>query len=101
MVNVYTIAEGNIKASDGFTPNGDGFNDYFIIERIEDFPANQLSVFDRSGTVHYSVKAYNNDWDGTANTGPFKGQKIPAGTYYYQLIVEGKIELRSFVVIKY
>ena len=98
---MHTDSSGNIKASDAFTPNGDSFNDYFIIERVEDFPENQLSVFDRSGTVHYTVKAYNNNWDGTANTGPFKGQKIPAGTYYYQLTVAGKIELRSFIVIKY
>lgn len=100
-VDVYTIEKGSIKPSEAFSPNGDGVNDYFIIERIKDYPDNELLVFDRSGTLHYTTKGYANDWSGTANTGPYKGKKLPAGTYYYQLIVNDKIDVKKFIVIRY
>ena len=68
----------------GFTPNGDGQNDLFIIpeleENPEDFPNNQLMVFNRWGAVVFEAQPYANNWSGTnAKT----GRDLPAGTYYY------------------
>ena len=31
----------------------------------------------------YSSKNYQNDWDGTSNTGLLLGSKLPDGTYFY------------------
>lgn len=101
LVNVTNAKDGEVKASEGFSPNGDGDNDYFIIERIEEYPDNELTVFDRRGAIHYNVKSYTNNWDGVANRGPFKGQKLPNGTYYYRLQIKGKSDIKSFVVIRY
>ena len=101
-VRVYNTPKNQIKPSEAFSPNGDGLNDYFIIERIEEFQDNELTVFDRSGAVHYKTKSYANNWDGIANSGLFKGEKLPAGTYYYQLKVEGiSNTISGFIVIKY
>ena len=100
-IEVYTVDEGSIKANEAFSPNGDGINDYFIIERIEEYPDNELTVFDRSGAIHYRVKGYANNWDGTANMGKFKGKKVPVGTYYYRLKVKDHFDINNFIVIRY
>lgn len=96
-----TIPQGGIKPTEGFSPNSDGVNDYFIIQRIDEYPDNELAVFDRNGTIHYQTKSYNNTWNGVANQGPYVGQKLPSGTYYYNLKIKGKPNIKSFVVIKY
>ncbi len=70
-----------------FSPNGDGANDFFRIDCIENFPGNKLEVYNRYGTMVYSKNNYNNDWDGIANASGTIGEdnKLPTGTYYYIL----------------
>lgn len=70
-----------------FSPNGDGNNDLFRIDCIQNYPGNKLEVFNRYGTLVYSKNNYNNDWDGTANASGTIGEdnKLPTGTYYYIL----------------
>lgn len=69
----------------GITPNDDGVNDVFIIpsltEDSDEFPNNELVVFNRWGDVVYSAKPYNNNWDGRTAS----GAKLPEGSYYYVL----------------
>lgn len=57
-----------------FTPNGDGINDFFIIENIERFPNSKLEIFNRWGNLVFKHDNYKNDWD---------GNDLNAGTYYY------------------
>ena len=57
-----------------FTPNGDGINDFFVIENIEYFPNSRLEIFTRWGNMIYSSNNYQNDWDGDNHS---------SGTYYY------------------
>ncbi|MCO6484212.1 MAG: gliding motility-associated C-terminal domain-containing protein, partial [Saprospiraceae bacterium] len=64
----------------GFSPNGDGINDRFTITGIEDFPGNELTVFNRWGNQVFHQKGYKNNWDGTWN-----GSTLPDGTYFYFL----------------
>ena len=70
-----------------FSPNGDGVNDYFTIDCIENYPNNTLEVFNRWGNLVYSKKGYSNDWDGTSNGRATlkKEELLPVGTYYYIL----------------
>ncbi|OUL60145.1 gliding motility-associated C-terminal domain-containing protein, partial [Flavobacterium sp. AJR] len=70
-----------------FTPNNDGANDVFKIDCIENYPNNSLNVYNRYGSLVYKQDHYNNDWDGIANVSGAinKGDKLPAGTYYYVL----------------
>lgn len=70
-----------------FTPDGDGKNDVFRIDCIENYPANMLQVFNRYGVMVYKTRGYMNNWDGVANqNSPINGdKKLPAGTYYYTL----------------
>jgi gliding motility-associated-like protein len=60
------------------TPNGNGRNDALTIPCAQDFPNNELIVFNRWGDKVYSTVAYQNDWEGT-----HRGNTLPAGTYYY------------------
>ncbi len=72
------------------SPNGDGKNDFFLIEGIEDYPENKVLVFNRWGVKVFETKAYGQNGrvfrglsDGRATLQ--KGEKLPAGTYFYIL----------------
>lgn len=81
---------------DAFTPNGNNFNDTWVIPGLEGYNTKEMTVYSRYGTlVHYSEK-YNNDWDGTLlNT----GTPVPDGTYYYILNLDGGKQLNGYVYI--
>ena len=42
------------------TPNNDGFNDYFKIAGIENFPENQVLIYNRWGVLIYEMENYGN-----------------------------------------
>jgi large repetitive protein len=65
----------------GFSPDKDGMNEYFIIHDIEKYPNNDVILWNRWGNQVGSIKGYNNldkAWDGTWN-----GKNVPDGTYFY------------------
>jgi len=64
---------------DVITPNGDGINDVWVIEGIQNYPKNTVQVFDKEGDRIYEQNNYNNDWGGHGNN----GEKLPDGTYFY------------------
>ncbi len=66
---------------DAFSPNGDGFNDKFVIIHSSVYSIN-LKVFNRWGNIVYQNNNYQNDWDGKGS-GLFSNQELPNGTYYY------------------
>jgi gliding motility-associated-like protein len=89
-----------ISAPSGFSPNGDGINDYFVFT-LNKNEVYSLSVFDKSGQVHYQSQNYKNDWNGIANKGPLSGKKVPAGTYFYSLKNKNTSSKTGYIVIKY
>uniref|UniRef100_UPI0015CCB7A8 DUF7507 domain-containing protein n=1 Tax=Winogradskyella forsetii TaxID=2686077 RepID=UPI0015CCB7A8 len=70
-----------------FSPDGDGVNETFIIDCIEQYPNNKLEVYNRWGNIVYSTNGYLNDWDGASNGRAVINQsdELPVGTYYYVL----------------
>jgi gliding motility-associated-like protein len=78
-----------VKTTNGFSPNGDGVNDYFEIPHSSTVKL-LLSVFDRSGMQVYYSDDYQNDWSGTAKNG-FIGKELPNGTYFYTVTAIDKI----------
>jgi len=70
--------EDSLEMPTGFSPNGDGPNDFFVIHSLIDYPENEFKVFNRWGNLVYQKKNYNNEWDGTNNG----GDKLPDGTYF-------------------
>ncbi|HLW39133.1 MAG TPA: gliding motility-associated C-terminal domain-containing protein, partial [Brumimicrobium sp.] len=69
-----------------FTPDGDGINDYWRIDGIENYPNNTLVIMNRWGNVVYETEGYNNEWNGFSTSGlNVGGDELPTGTYYYVL----------------
>ena len=68
------------RVYNGFSPNGDGVNDYFHIDGVGRYGPNTLWVFNRWGEVVLYTTGYKNDWDGT-----WRGRPLPVGTYFYLL----------------
>jgi gliding motility-associated-like protein len=79
-----------------FTPNGDGINEKWLIQYLNDYPDCRVQVFTRTGQLVYqSARGYNIPWDGNRN-----GKALPLDTYYY--IIEpgnGRKPLTGFVTI--
>ena len=62
-----------------FSPNGDGVNDQWIIENIEQFHNFKVKVFNRWGQTLYEGDEYSEPWLGTT----MSNQSLPAGSYMY------------------
>ncbi len=86
-----------LKVHSAISPNGDGINDFLIIEGIERYPENSVTIFDRFGEIIAQIKRYNN------MDRVYTGELAPEGTYFYKLdvIVDGKeSRLQGFFYIK-
>jgi gliding motility-associated-like protein len=92
-----------LAVSEGFSPNGDGNNDYWYIRSIDSYPSNSIKVFNRWGILVYEVKNYGNGsvlWDGRANTGMESGKLLEQGTYFYTVDLGNEAKtLSGYVVI--
>jgi gliding motility-associated-like protein len=71
---------------EGFSPNGDGVNDLFVIRGIDHFPNNTFTIFNRWGNKIFETNHYQNTWNGTSTMGlRIEGNELPIGTYFYTL----------------
>lgn len=87
---------------EGFSPNGDGINDRFVIQRLPAGTTVALEVYNRWGHLVYKNGAYQNDWDGTPNEGVRTSdakQGLPDGTYFYQIRLSDGREFARFLTI--
>ncbi|MBU2996768.1 gliding motility-associated C-terminal domain-containing protein [Cellulophaga baltica] len=68
-----------------FTPNNDGFNDFFEVEGILTYSSSVLKVYNRNGNLVFQTSNYQNNWNGIANVSGVlsSGDELPSGTYYY------------------
>ncbi|MEO6729203.1 MAG: gliding motility-associated C-terminal domain-containing protein [Candidatus Dojkabacteria bacterium] len=66
----------------GFSPNGDGIHDNFVIKHDPSLPL-ELEIYNRWGNIVYRSTTYDNKWDGKCTEGIYIGQDLPPGTYYY------------------
>ena len=86
-----------ISIYNGFTPNGDGLNDSWVIENIENFPVNSVSIFNRWGNKVWTTDSYNNTsnfWDGNNSN----GSPLTSGTYFYVIDIDnGKAIKKGWV----
>lgn len=73
---------------EGFSPNGDGIHDRFVIRGIDNYPKNTISILNRWGNKVYEAHPYTTleAWDGTNMFGvTVGGNVLPIGTYFYIL----------------
>lgn len=69
-----------ITVPNAFSPNGDGLNDTWSPQQIDNYPGAVISIFNRFGVKLYGGHARDIAWDGT-----YKGSPLPVGMYYYIL----------------
>lgn len=81
----------------GFSPNGDPFNQAFVIDGITEVE-NELIVFDVNGVEVYRMKNYDNSWEGK----DMQGNDLPEGTYFYVITVGGGYDDKysGYIVLK-
>ena len=97
-----TLKLEEIFTPTGFTPNGDGINDFLIFNGLENSASNELIIYNRWGTEVYRMSNLTNEpgWDGKNNS----GNDLPEDTYYYILTVTSKKNStenhKGFFVIK-
>ncbi len=82
-IDCVTSENAEIVVNNGFSPNGDNINDTFVIDGLENYSQNTLTVYNRWGNVVFSTTSYRNGWDGK-----WRGRVLPDGTYFYLLTVE-------------
>lgn len=82
-----------IDVPGGFSPNGDGINDNFVISGLEKYPENELYIYNRWGELVYQAKPYTNNWNGIANGNrTIYGEEVIDGTYFYILKLDETLE---------
>ncbi len=75
--------ESGLYLPNAFTPNGDGKNDFFGINKWIATQNVLLRVYDRWGRMIFGTSDPNQSWDGT-----FKGEPLKPDIYTYQLTVK-------------
>lgn len=96
-----TLKINDLVFADFFSPNGDGYNDKYIILNVENYPLNYLKVFNRWGETIYYAAPYVNGWDGKTNqSNAILGEDCTPGVYYFEFYdgegnrASGKITLK-------
>ena len=88
------LPESPFEIFNGITPDGDGLNDFFKIVGIENFPNNEMKIYNRWGVLVYETSGYGGS---TGNENVFRGfsegrvtiqdsKELPTGTYFYVLV---------------
>jgi len=69
-----------IKIFTSITPNGDGTNDVWIVDHLEDYPKNRVTIYNRWGKPVFDKSGYNN----TSVAWPDKyDTDLTPSTYFY------------------
>ena len=80
----------------GFTPNGDGIHDNWVIDGVFDYPNMIVKVYNRWGQLMFVSQGDYDPWDGT-----FEGSNLPIATYYYIIdFNNGEEPIKGNVTIK-
>jgi len=101
------VLDGDLEVFTAVSPNGDGFNDTFVVQGLTSFPENKLFVYNRWGVLVYQKEKYH---EVQQTSDGFRGisegratiaqkEELPAGTYYYVLNIEGTKDRAGYIYI--
>lgn len=99
-----TFAVNNPTLGNYFlSPNGDGTNDFLVIDGMEESPNNSLRIFNRFGQKVYEKVNYVNEFTGLSNTGSLVFSQdigLPEGIYYYLVTLDDlELEYQGFLFL--
>ena len=86
----------NVEFPKFFTPNGDGFNDYWQLISIDnEVGIVRISIFDRFGQLIKQLNQNDLGWDGD-----FQGRQLPSSDYWFQASFENGKDLKGHFALK-
>ncbi len=98
-------SEGIYKNKYGFSPDGDGINEVWKIDKIENYPNNRVVIYNRWSDKVYEISGYDNIakvFNGEANRMTSLGAgNLPEGTYYFKIeLNQGEEVISGYLVLK-
>jgi gliding motility-associated-like protein len=91
-----TFLDNSIQIPSFFTPNGDGYNDMWVIGGIYQYPSAEIQVYDRFGKKLFEFCGTDQGWNGT-----YMGSPLPSDTYWYAIrLMDGQRTITGNVTIK-
>lgn len=97
IINVVDSSTAELIVYSGISPNGDLFNEKWIIENIEvlsDTRENRVSIYNRWGDLVFETSNYDNVtrvFKGVNNN----GNDLPSGTYFFKIEFNGRKEVKT------
>lgn len=83
------VALPNLSVANFFTPDGDGTNDYFILDKAISVVNFKITIFSRNGKKVYEDSGESlMNWEGWNGYMNGNGEKASPGIYYYVLEVK-------------
>tara|TARA_R110001592_G_scaffold276134_4_gene543275 strand:+ start:1774 stop:2937 length:1164 start_codon:yes stop_codon:yes gene_type:complete len=83
--------------------NGDGVNDSFFVEELQNFDSNFVQIYDRYGIKVFEMANYTDEFKGFSNLNniPFGAEKgLPIGVYFYTInIPEEDLNYQGFLYL--
>jgi gliding motility-associated-like protein len=90
----------SVEIFNAVSAGSDGKNDYMTITNIEFYPNNKLIIVNRWGDRVFETSGYDNNQNVFRGFSD-KGNKLPAGTYYYSLdLGDGSEKMTGYLVVK-
>ena len=77
-ITIDPVDNGCINPVNTFTPNGDNYNDTWVIENLDLYPNAKVQVFNKWGNLVHSQQGVYDPWDGT-----YGDKLLPSEVYYY------------------
>jgi gliding motility-associated-like protein len=68
-----------------FTPNGDNYNDTWVIGNLDLYPEAYVKVFNKWGNEIYDTQVPYTTWDGS-----YRGKQLPSEVYYYIIVLNNE-----------
>ncbi|MBR5983833.1 MAG: T9SS type B sorting domain-containing protein [Bacteroidales bacterium] len=91
-----TFLDASVGIPSFFTPNGDGFNDTWVLTGLYMYPDSKVAVYDRYGKELFTSKGAICEWDGM-----YGGRPLPSDSYWYVVYLgEGFPVMKGCVTIK-
>ncbi len=78
-----------------FTPNGDGYNDHWVISSLKEQPNAIVNIFDRYGKLLCQFKGDSSGWNGKLNT-----RDLPSDDYWFVMTLENGKSVKGHFSLK-